>query len=72
MQKQQIHCPNCGALAERIYFEGKTIVQTSCEVCDYFLVSTLTTGVVLESYYTPGKRDALNWPQAASASRPLE
>ena len=69
---QYIHCPNCGSLAERSYFQNATIVQTSCEVCDYFMISTLATGVVLGSYYVPGKREALNWPQAASASSPLE
>ena len=67
-----IHCPNCGSLAERTYFQNRTIMQTSCRVCDYFLVNTLNTGKVLESYYVPGKRDALNWPHAASASSPLE
>ena len=49
---EKIHCPNCGKPAEREYFKNKTIVQTSCPSCDYFMVNTLT-GRVVEAY-APG------------------
>ncbi len=53
IKKQQVRCPNCGSLAERLYFAGNGIVQTACPSCDYLLVSCTQTGRVFESY-APG------------------
>lgn len=46
-------CPNCGSTAIRRYFHDSSLRETSCETCDYLLVSCEETGNVVESY-APG------------------
>lgn len=41
-------CPNCGAIAIRRYFQP-SLVETSCDRCDYLLVVTEKTGQVMDS-----------------------
>ncbi|MBR8832350.1 MAG: hypothetical protein N5P05_002295 [Chroococcopsis gigantea SAG 12.99] len=53
IKKQQVRCPNCGSMAERLYFAGSGVMQTECPSCDYLLVSCTQTGKVFESY-APG------------------
>ena len=48
-----ILCPNCGAPATRKYLIMSDLVETACEHCDYFLVSSHKTGNVIEAY-APG------------------
>jgi uncharacterized Zn finger protein (UPF0148 family) len=55
---QEIHCPNCGSLAERHYIHTHKLVQTQCPVCDYFMVTASDTGKVIEAY-APGIPDRL-------------
>lgn len=50
-KKQTIHCPNCGAFAERFYTIQTT--QTQCHRCDYLMITCAQTGRVLEAY-APG------------------
>lgn len=50
---QRIHCPNCGALAERHSHPLLGEVRTQCDACDYLLVTCAKSGRVLESY-APG------------------
>ena len=50
---QQVHCPNCGHLAERHYLEQDRLVRTQCHWCDYLMITCATTGRVIEAY-APG------------------
>ena len=50
---ESIHCPNCGAIAERHHLSYLAQVKTQCEACDYLLVMCTRSGHVLESY-APG------------------
>ncbi|MEB3280807.1 MAG: pyruvate formate lyase-activating protein [Lyngbya sp.] len=45
--KQAVHCPNCGALAERWHYPDRT--KTECSVCDYLMVTCPQTGNVIEA-----------------------
>lgn len=45
--KQAVHCPNCGALAERWHYSDRT--KTECGVCDYLMVTCPQTGNVIEA-----------------------
>ncbi|MBE9048645.1 hypothetical protein IQ255_30430 [Pleurocapsales cyanobacterium LEGE 10410] len=80
---QIIFCPNCGDRATKTIVDN-SIQRTACPGCDYLLVQCVKTGKVIEAY-APGINsycaipstsaqafDALNCPQAASASKPLE
>ena len=49
---QAIRCPNCGKLAERYYFIKRQESQTQCPFCDYFMLSSVRTGKVLEAHVT--------------------
>lgn len=53
---QAIRCPNCGNLAERYYFVQREESQTQCPFCDYFMLSSVRTGKVLEAH-APGLYD---------------
>ncbi|NJR64285.1 MAG: replication restart DNA helicase PriA [Leptolyngbyaceae cyanobacterium CRU_2_3] len=55
---QEIHCPNCGSLAERHYIHAHKLVQTQCPTCDYFIVTAADTSKVIEAY-APGIPDRL-------------
>jgi predicted RNA-binding Zn-ribbon protein involved in translation (DUF1610 family) len=50
---QKIRCPNCGSFAERHYLSSKSLVQTQCPACDYFMVNCSRTWSVIEAY-APG------------------
>ncbi len=50
---QQVHCPNCGQLAERHYLEQNRLMRTQCQGCDYLMITCTTTGKVVEAY-APG------------------
>lgn len=76
----EIYCPNCGHTAERHYLLCEQLIRTQCAHCDYLMITCHTTGKVIEAY-APGysvaigegrRAEALNCPQAASASRPRE
>ncbi|MDJ0727560.1 MAG: replication restart DNA helicase PriA [Prochloraceae cyanobacterium] len=49
----KIRCPNCGSFAQRKTIRKKDLIETSCQICDYFLVCTGDRGKVLEAY-APG------------------
>lgn len=49
----KIPCPNCGSPAIRLHFSQSSLQETSCETCDYLLVSCEKTGNVIEAY-APG------------------
>ncbi len=46
-------CPNCGSEAIRRFFHHSSLMETTCNTCDYLLVSCEETGNVVESY-APG------------------
>lgn len=62
---QIVHCPNCGGMAERQYFQSndcggdspssanQVMMQTRCHACDYAISQCLNNGAVLE-FYAPG------------------
>ncbi|WP_206070160.1 replication restart DNA helicase PriA [Nodosilinea sp. P-1105] len=50
---QQVHCPNCGALAERHQIDPDQLVRTQCPACDYLMITCARTGRVIEAY-APG------------------
>lgn len=50
---QQVHCPNCGHLAERYHLEADHLVRTQCGACDYLMITCSKTGKVIEAY-APG------------------
>lgn len=60
---QVIHCPNCGAPAERKIWRDQEqkspqptdqlIVETTCRTCDYLMIMGLSSGRVIEAY-APG------------------
>ncbi|MGF1570454.1 MAG: replication restart DNA helicase PriA [Nodosilinea sp.] len=50
---QQVHCPNCGHLAERHHIESNHLVRTQCAACDYLMITCSKTGKVIEAY-APG------------------
>jgi MinD superfamily P-loop ATPase len=50
---QQVHCPNCGQLAERHHLQDKHLVRTQCAACDYLMITCSKTGRVIEAY-APG------------------
>ncbi|HIK46337.1 MAG TPA: replication restart DNA helicase PriA [Leptolyngbyaceae cyanobacterium M65_K2018_010] len=50
---QQVHCPNCGHLAERHHLQADRLVRTQCGACDYLMITCSTTGKVIEAY-APG------------------
>lgn len=54
-QEMQIHCPNCGAIAQRFLSDqlptgkscpGKQVLQTECAQCDYFMVMCVANGSI--------------------------
>lgn len=52
----KVHCPNCGAPAQKVCLEDNStnqIIQTSCSHCDYLMISCARTGKVVEAY-APG------------------
>nr|WP_139296911.1 replication restart DNA helicase PriA [Phormidium tenue] len=50
---QQVHCPNCGHLAERHHTYPEQQVQTQCAACDYLMITCAVTGNVIEAH-APG------------------
>jgi predicted RNA-binding Zn-ribbon protein involved in translation (DUF1610 family) len=48
-----VHCPNCGGLAERHYQVSSHVVRTQCPECDYLMVMNAQSGQVIEAY-APG------------------
>jgi endogenous inhibitor of DNA gyrase (YacG/DUF329 family) len=64
---QTVHCPNCGSLAERRFFDSDSpvcqdlpnhqVAQTECPVCDYLMVMCWNNGSVLEAY-APGRSES--------------
>ena len=61
---QAIRCSNCGNHAKKQFHVQLQVIETSCPVCDYLLVSCSRTGNVLEAYapglsYAPGLKDML-------------
>jgi predicted RNA-binding Zn-ribbon protein involved in translation (DUF1610 family) len=52
INKETIHCPNCGnhALRQEFLVKKELFVETSCPVCDYLLIHCQRTGRVLDSY----------------------
>ncbi len=50
---QQVHCPNCGHLAERHHIDPDQLVRTQCAACDYLMITCARTGKVIEAY-APG------------------
>ncbi len=53
---QRVHCPTCGASAERHYLLDSGRVRTQCDHCDYLMVACAKTGRVIEAYapsFTP-------------------
>lgn len=50
---QQVHCPNCGHLAERHHINPGQLVRTQCAACDYLMITCAVTGKVIEAY-APG------------------
>jgi ribosomal protein S27AE len=53
LTSQQVHCPNCGHLAERHHLLVERLVRTQCAKCDYLMITCSTTGKVIEAY-APG------------------
>ena len=49
----KIRCPNCGSFAQRKTLKTKDLSETSCQICDYFLLCSRDRGVVVEAY-APG------------------
>jgi hypothetical protein len=49
----QVHCPNCGHLAERHPLRQDQLVRTQCDNCDYLMITCTRTGQVVEAY-APG------------------
>ena len=49
----EICCPNCGSPAERQLVPARSLVQTQCPSCDYFMVARSDTGKVIEAH-APG------------------
>jgi len=47
---QTVRCPNCGRPAERFQLQ---LVRTQCPTCDYLMITSATTGRVIEAY-APG------------------
>ncbi|MFZ4676640.1 MAG: replication restart DNA helicase PriA [Nodosilinea sp.] len=52
-QVQQVHCPNCGHLAERHHINPDQLVRTQCGACDYLMITCARSGKVIEAY-APG------------------
>lgn len=50
---QQVHCPNCGQLAERHHLDTDHLVRTQCAACDYLMITCSRTGKVIEAH-APG------------------
>lgn len=79
LKHQSVHCPNCGGIAERQYFESnvcgsdspstanQVMMRTRCHGCDYDLSQCLSSGAVLE-FYAPGLSVDLNQAQLAHCS----
>lgn len=63
---ESIHCPNCGAIAERHHLSYLAQVKTQCEKCDYLLVICTRSGHVLESYAPGLPSPRANKPVAVS------
>lgn len=58
----KIHCPNCGRMAQRHFYDGgmacqgcpdPAVAKTECSHCDYLLTMCWGNGRVLEAY-APG------------------
>lgn len=49
----QVHCPNCGHLAERHHLEKEQLTRTQCNACDYLMITCSRSGKVIEAY-APG------------------
>ncbi len=45
---KQVRCPNCGTMAEREHLPAYKSTTTACPACEYFLMSCVLTGNVLE------------------------
>ncbi|MEM9087676.1 MAG: replication restart DNA helicase PriA [Cyanobacteria bacterium P01_F01_bin.53] len=79
LANQIVHCPNCGGMAERTYFESnscgsnspstsnKVMMETRCRGCDYVMSQCLSSGAVLE-FYAPGISMDLSQAQLAHCS----
>jgi hypothetical protein len=53
LTSHQVHCPNCGRLAERHHLKPDQLVRTQCHGCDYLMITCAATGRVVEAY-APG------------------
>lgn len=79
LKHQSVHCPNCGGIAERQYFESNSsgcrssslanqvMMRTRCHACDYTLSQCLGSGAVSE-FYAPGLSADLAQAQLAHCS----
>lgn len=61
---QQVHCPHCGAIANRYFLEISQfseqvaqrcaadgfVTRTTCDHCDYLMVTCPRSDMVLEAY----------------------
>jgi ribosomal protein S27AE len=53
LTSHQVHCPNCGRLAERHHLDQGKLVRTQCAECDYLMINCAVSGKVIEAY-APG------------------
>lgn len=77
---QTVHCPNCGSLAERRFFDSDSpvcqacpdhqVAQTECPVCDYLMVMCWSNGNVLEAY-APGRSESRGAYQGTPGRQPV-
>jgi hypothetical protein len=77
---QTVHCPNCGSLAQRRFFDSNSpvcqacpdhqVAQTECPVCDYLMVMCWKNGSVLEAY-APGRPEPRGTCQENPGRRPV-
>ena len=57
---QTVHCPNCGSLAQKCFYENKDTncpnnqsIHVECPVCDYYVLMCSFNANILEAY-APG------------------
>jgi hypothetical protein len=53
LTSHQVHCPNCGRLAERQRLDQGKLIRTQCAECDYLMITCAISGRVVEAY-APG------------------
>lgn len=77
---QTVHCPNCGSLAQRRFFDSDSpvyqacpdhqVAQTECPVCDYLMVMCWKNASVLEAY-APGRSEHQGASQVTLGRQPV-